>query len=59
MLFWILIILLVFLAVIIIIGYNLISDILKMFIELSAEVDSLNKEIDKLRKEVTYEYKED
>lgn len=59
MLFWILIILLVFLAVIIIIGYSLISDVLKMFIELSTEVDSLNKEIDKLRKEVAYEYKED
>lgn len=59
MLFWILIILIAFLAVIIIIGYNLISDVLKMFIELSTEVDNLNKEIDKLRKEVTYEYKED
>lgn len=59
MLFWILISVIVFLTVIIIIGYNLISDVLKMFIELSAEVDNLNKEIDKLRKEVTYEYKED
>lgn len=59
MLFWILIVLVVFLTVIIIIGYSLISDILKMFTELSTEVDSLNKEIDKLRKEVTYEYKED
>lgn len=58
-LFWILIVVIVFLTVIIIIGYSLISDILKMFIELSAEVDSINKEIDKLRKEVTYEYKED
>lgn len=59
MLYWILIVLLVFLTVIIIIGYSLISDILKMFTELSAEVDSINKEIDKLRKEVAYEYKED
>lgn len=59
MLFWILIAVIVFLTVIIIIGYSLISDILKMFIELSVEVDSLNKEIDKLRKEVAYEYKED
>lgn len=59
MLFWILIVLIVFLAVIIIIGYSLISDVLKMFIELSTEVDSINKEIDKLRKEVTYEYRED
>ena len=59
MLFGILISVIVFLTVIIIIGYSLISDILKMFIELSTEVDSLNKEIDKLRKEVTYEYKED
>lgn len=55
MLFWLLISVIVFLTVIIIIGYNLISDVLKMFIELSAEVDNLNKEIDKLRKEVTYE----
>ena len=55
MLFGILISVIVFLTVIIIIGYNLISDVLKMFIELSAEVDNLNKEIDKLRKEVTYE----
>lgn len=59
MLFWILIVLIVFLTVIIIIGYSLISDILKMFTELSTEVDSLNKEINKLRKEVAYEYKED
>ena len=59
MLFWILIVLVVFLSVIIIIGYSLISDVLKMFIMLSTEVDNLNKEIDKLRKEVSYEYKED
>lgn len=55
MLFWLLISVIVFLTVIIIIGYNLISDVLKMFIVLSTEVDNLNKEIDKLRKEVTYE----
>ena len=55
MLFWILISVIVFLTVIIIIGYNLISNVLKMFIELSAEVDNLNKKIDELRKEVTYE----
>ena len=59
MLCWILIVVIVFLSVIIIVGYNLISDILKMFAELSTEVDNLNKEIDKLRKEVAYEYKED
>lgn len=59
MLFWILIVVIVFLSVIIIVGYNLISDILKMFAELSTEVDNLNKEIDKLRKDVAYEYKED
>lgn len=59
MLYGILISVIVFLGIIIIIGYNLISDVLKMFIELSAEVDNLNKEIDKLRKEVAYEYKED
>ena len=59
MLFWNLIVLVVFLSVIIIIGYSLISDVLKMFIMLSTEVDNLNKEIDKLRKEVSYEYKED
>ena len=55
MLFVILISVIMLLTIIIIIGYNLISDVLKMFIELSAEVDNLNKEIDKLRKEVTYE----
>lgn len=59
MLFWILIAVLVFLSIIIIVGYSLISDILKMFMMLSTEVDNLNKEIDKLRKEVAYEYKED
>lgn len=59
MLFGILISVIVFLSVIIIVGYNLISDLLKMLIELSTEVDNLNKEIDKLRKEVAYEYKED
>ena len=59
MLFWILIVMVVFLSVIIIIGYSLISDVLKMFFMLSTEVDNLNKEIDKLRKEVAYEYKED
>lgn len=59
MLFGILISVIVFLIVIIIIGYSLISNVLKLFIELSAEVDNLNKEIDKLRKEVAYEYKED
>lgn len=59
MLFGILISVIVFLSVIIIVGYSLISNVLKLFIELSAEVDNLNKEIDKLRKEVAYEYKED
>ena len=59
MLFGILISVIVFLSVILIVGYSLISDVLKMFIELSDEVDNLNKEIDKLRKEVAYEYKED
>lgn len=59
MLFGILISVIVFLIVIIIIGYSLISDILKMFSILSIEVDDLHKEIDKLRKEVAYEYKED
>ena len=55
MLFWILIVMIVFLSIIIIVGYSLITNVLKLFIELSAEVDNLNKEIDKLRKEVTYE----
>lgn len=50
---WILIVLIVFLTVIIITGYCLISDVIKMFIKLSIEVDDLNKEIDKLRKERT------
>lgn len=50
MMFWILIVLIVFLSVIIIIGYTLMSDVIKLFIQLSIEVDSLNKEIDKLRK---------
>lgn len=59
MLFGILISVIVLLIIIIIIGYSLISDILKMFTVLSIEVDSINKEIDKLRKEVAYEYKED
>ena len=54
MLFWILIVLIAFLSIIIIVGYSLISDVLKMFMMLSAEVDNLNKEIDKLRKEVAY-----
>ena len=47
---WILIVIIVFLTVIIITGYCLISDVIKMFIKLSIEVDDLNKEIDKLRK---------
>lgn len=50
MMFWFLIVLIAFLSVIIIIGYILISDVIKLFIKLSIEVDNLNKEIDKLRK---------
>ena len=49
MMFWILIVLIAFLSIIIIIGYTLISDVIKLFIKLSIEVDNLNKEIDKLR----------